>query len=140
MIDWDALERGGSMPSFTAAQKAAATALVAAMPDVKPGKVASLWPLAKQCPDISQLDFGDAVQQNVAIKSLLASSKRLNRQKLLDHIAAGAQPVRVNPFTSEPMLTKTDEGLVIVDGHHRLAAMQLMGAKTVKLWTVPATS
>lgn len=136
MIDF---ERLAGKVTYTPAQKAAAAAAVNAMPETKPGKVDSLWPRAKQYPDISQLDFGDAIQQNATLASLLASTKNLNRQKLLDHIASGAAPIRSNPFTAEPMLTKTDEGLVIVDGHHRIAAMQLMGVKTAKFWTVPAS-
>jgi hypothetical protein len=141
VIDWDAIEhRDVPNPSkFTAAQKAKATAAANALPETKPGKVDPLWQKAKNLPDISQLDFGDAQLQNVALKSLLASTNKMNRQKLLDHIAAGGKPTRQNPFTTEPLLTKTDEGLAIVDGHHRLGAFMLLGVKTLKAWVVPAT-
>lgn len=130
MIDWDRITRASTDAAVKAAQ---------ALPEVKPGKVAAPWPMAKKLPDISQLDFGDAVQQTVSIKTLLASTKRLNKAKLVAHIKSGAQPIRKNPFTTEPLLTKTSEGLTIVDGHHRLAAMQLLGKDSVKLWVVPAT-
>ena len=131
MIDWPRIERASTDVAAKAAQ---------ALPEVKPGKVAAPWPMAKKLPDISQLDFGDAIQQTVSIKSLLASTKRLNKAKLVAHIKSGAAPVRTNPFTTPgPLLTKTSEGLTIVDGHHRLAAMQLLGKDSVKLWVVPAT-
>jgi hypothetical protein len=131
MIDWARIERGKNDAVAKAAQS---------LPEVKPGKVAPPWPTAKKFPDISQLDFGDATLQTVSIKTLLASTKTLNKAKLVAHIQSGAAPIRTNPFTTPgPLLTKTKQGLVIVDGHHRLAAMQMLGTDSVKLWVVPAT-
>ena len=93
-------------PTFTKAQVAAAVvkakALDAAGDD--PNKVTAFWPLADDMPDISQIDFGDAGQVVVVLADLLASTKRMNRKKLVWHVQHPGQAMRQNPFTTVPIL------------------------------------
>lgn len=146
MIDWPRLEAlAWTAPTFTAKQKKAAAAAVRGMdsPDDNPDHVAGLWPQADDLPDISQIDFGDAYQAVWTLSGLMAGNGHdwLNRQKLLDHINDPGDSLKnPNPFTAYPIVTKTKDGdVVIVDGHHRLGALLLLGAVTWQLWTVPAS-
>lgn len=145
-IDWQKLAAlSWTAPTFTAKQKAKAAAAVKAMksPDDDPTHVPLLWPDAKKYPDISQIDFGDAYQAVWNLQDLQAANGHdwLNRQKLLAHIADPGDSLKnPNPFTQYPIVTKTDAGVLIVDGHHRLGALMLLGAKTWQLWTVPAST
>ena len=145
MIVWERLAASGwKAPKFSDAQKKKAVAAVTAMEavDGNPEHVAQLWPESKDLPDISQIDFGDAYQAVWNLADLRSANGHdwLNRRKLLDHIAAPGDSLKnPNPFTQYPIITKTSSGLAIVDGHHRLGALMLLGAKTWQLWTVPAS-
>lgn len=127
-------------PSYTKAQiDAAVVAAKALDPDGDDdSKIAAFWDMADDMPDISQIDFGDAGQVVVVLKDLLASTKRLNRQKLIWHVQHPGQAMRANPFTTEPIVGAIDDGqFVIIDGHHRLAAQMLLGATKYPVWSVP---
>lgn len=145
-IDWLNL-RAWKAPKFTAEQMKAAQTAVKAMksPDKDPNHVPSLWKQGDGYPDISQIDFGDAYQAVWNLADLKAANGHdwLNRTKLLDHIShPGDSMLKPNPFTQYPIICKDGDGeLLIVDGHHRLGALMILGAKTWQLWTVPqATS
>lgn len=162
-IDWDSVLRGWmtlseirklerklrawTAPTFTQQQIKAAQKAVKAMksPDDDPNHVPSLWPPGDGYPDISQIDFGDATQQVLNLADLKAANGHdwLNRSKLLQHLAhPGDSMLKPNPFTQYPIICKDGDGeLLIIDGHHRLGALMLLGATTWLLWVVPqATS
>ncbi len=127
-------------PSYSKAQIATAVAAVKAL-DGDPDddtKVPAFWDMCDDMPDISQIDFGDAGQVNVVLKDLMASTKRLNRAKLLWHVQHPGQAMRTNPFTTEPIVGAINDGaFVVIDGHHRLAAQMLLGATQYPVWSVP---
>ena len=143
-IDWNRIEGRAPAPKkFTPAQIKAAVAAVNALPadGDDPNKVAAFWDCADDLPDISQIDFGDATRAQANLATILASTKRLNRTKLLWHVKHPGQAMRKNPFTTEPMVCTTDDGtVIIVDGHHRLGAQLMLGAKSFPVWNVPVTS
>lgn len=140
-IDWSAIERRvGKKPTYTKAQIAAAVTAIGALEadGDDPNKVAVLWKRSKKLPDISQIDFGDAVQADCNLSTVLASTKRLNRTKLVWHVKHPGQAMRANPFTTEPMTCLMPNGdVIVVDGHHRLAAQKLLGATSYPVWQVP---
>jgi hypothetical protein len=146
MIDWARVEgRAWAAPTFSDEQVAAGVAAAKALPavDDDPNHVALFWQIGDKYPDISEIDLGDAFQQITPLASLLAATDHawLNRQKLIAHVAARAAPVRLNPFTAEPLVCQKRKGdLLIVDGHHRLGALTLLGASKWQLWIVPTSA
>lgn len=140
-IDWDKVRgveiRGA--PTFSAAQIAATVKAVQAMPTTNkdPNKIPTLWPNPKDMPDISMVDFGDVVTATATLKSLLSSDKWLKRDRLIWHVQNPGKALHTNPFTTMPLCCTTDEGMTIVDGHHRLGALQLLGAKNTQVYNLP---
>lgn len=145
-IDWARIEgRAWTAPTFTDDQIAAAQAAVKALPSVDgdPNHIALPWKLGDKFPDISQLDFGDAMQQVLDPSTLLAATDHawLNRAKVIAHLATPGEPVRMNPFTCEPLLVRKRKGdVLIVDGHHRIAALMFLGVKKYQFWIVPTSA
>lgn len=146
-INWDRIARGAwKAPTFTSSQIKAAQKAVKAMPspDKDPNHIASLWPQGDGYPDISQIDFGDAVQAVWDLTDLRAANGHdwLNRSKVIARIAKpGDSMLTANPFTAFPIICQDDDGeLLIVDGHHRLAALMILGASQWQLWTIPVSS
>ena len=140
MIDWGKLQRG---QSFTPAQVKAAIAAVNAMP-ADGGYIEPLWPPADKMAKIDQIDFGDAKEIATDLGSLFASTKRMKVSKLVVHlrmcVKAPGSPIRVNPFTAAPMTVCDEDGTVtILDGHHRLGALKILGATSWPTWQVPLT-
>lgn len=148
-IDWELVEgRAWKPPTFTDDQIKAAQAAVTALPavDKNPDHIALVWDQADKFPNISDIDFGDAVQQVVTLGGLQAATDAthnwLNRQKVLNSIQNPGVSSNPNPFTNAgPIITTTKKGnQLIVDGHHRLAALMFLGATKYQVWNVPTAA
>lgn len=136
-IDWDRImgrEIRGA-PKFSQDQIDAAVAAVNAMPGGN--KIPTFWPKPKNMPDISDVDFGDVQTTTVPLKGLMASNNNLKRDRLLWHVKNPGKALHNNPFTAMPLVCTTDEGTTIIDGHHRIAALQLLGATKSQVYNLP---
>ena len=97
--------------------------------------VASPWPVVETqdgdypvSPDVWQ----KAELTLVNIKELYGTDTGLKRSNVADHIEAMGQAL--TPYRSYPLVYDDGEKSIIVDGHHRLFAMWLLGMDTAPVW------
>jgi hypothetical protein len=135
-INWWLLERGAPTPKdITKAVKQANK-----LPDAGDGgHVMAPWAKADAVPDTTKADWADAKAKQVKIKGLLATTMRLDRKNLIWHIEHPGQAKFQGTYNTHPQIVKTDEGRVIVDGHHRLAALMMLGVKKEQVWQLSQT-
>jgi len=144
-INWERLgneiARAKPVPpkKFSDEEIAAAVAAVNALPGRKknPDKVPTIWDRPKDMPTLADLDFRDVARPSVTIASLQASTKNLSRTRLLWHVQNPGQAKNPSVFTANPIVLDLGDSQVIVDGHHRLAALQLLGATKWPVWLIP---
>lgn len=104
-----------------------------------PDLIPAFWPIPDDVPTIRDLDFGHLTEATVTLDKLKASQNWLNLDRLLWHLQHPGVTAHPNPFTSMPIIMSTAGGpLMIVDGHHRLGALLLLGAEDVPVWMLPA--
>lgn len=138
-IDWDVVERAKA-PVFTDEQIKAAAAAVNALParGGDPNELDTLWKRPKKMPGIDKVDFRDIVKKPLKLADLMASNKTLARDRLLWHVQHPGQARNPSAFTTAPMVLNDKQGLVILDGHHRLASVQLLGRSSWTCWLLPS--
>lgn len=134
-IDWDAIYGVRAQTEYTDAQVKAATAAVNALPGGN--KIPTPWERANDLPDIDALDLEGTTVASVKIADLLASDKKIKRDKLLWHVQNPGKRRNPLPLMANPMVASTDEGNVIVDGHHFLFAQRLLGKTNANVFLVP---
>lgn len=103
-----------------------------------PNLVPAFWPVADPLPTIRDLDFGHVVDSNVALNHLKASQNWLRVDQLIWHLQNPGKAAHKNPYTSMPVVLVTAAGPTIVDGHHRLGALLLLGCNDVDVSMLPA--
>ena len=103
-------------------------------------QLATFWPQARKMPTITDVDFGDVKPDTVDLKNLLSSNRTVKRDRLLWHVQNPGQRLHANPFTTMPLVAATKAGTVIVDGHHSLGALWLLGATKAPVWSLPMTA
>lgn len=141
-IDWEFVaDQSRAAKTWSDDEIAAAVQTVNAMPPKKndPNKLAQIWAPAKPLPTVRDLDFRRAQTKTVALSRLQSTDKSLKRDKLLWHVQHPGQAVNPGPLTSHPIVLDDPKGPIIVDGHHRLAAMSVLGAKSCQCWLIPPT-
>ena len=137
-INWARLE---SRAKFSADEIAKAVEAAQALPSRKgkANKVGALWPMADPMPTLANLDFRQLTNGTVNLDTLQASDDSMKRDNLIWHIQNPGEAKNKNPFTTAPIVMNMDDGSqVIVDGHHRLSALKLLGASTAAATIVPA--
>jgi len=93
--------------------------------------VESPWPTTAQVvvdPDVWQ----KAKLTLVNVKDLISTDTVLDREKVADRIKAMGQSLK--PFRNYPLVYDDGEKQIIIDGHHRLFAMWLLGMDQVPVW------
>ena len=101
------------------------------IPDVEPGEIAVPWVITNR-PKLDDEEWRESVIKSVPIMTLLASQPRLTRERVEFFI--------LNPGAIEegrralPNVYHRGNEWVIVDGHHRLAALWLLGADHANVW------
>jgi hypothetical protein len=135
-INWASLESRAAPGKLSVAAAVKAVNALPGDPD-DPNKIPTLWPPPKQMPTISDVDFGDVTTQTVQIKDLLSSNTWVKRDRLLWHVKHPGKRLHDNNFTKLPLVGAVDEGTVIIDGHHTLAARMIAGEATVKVFNLP---
>ena len=121
----------------TAADIDTAVRKVKKLPDAgDAGHVMSPFRLAKQIPATTGADWRDAKQEMVKIRKLLGSTARLNRDNLIWHIRHPGQGRYRGHYNTHAQIVDDGEGLVIEDGHHRLAALLMLHVKRDTAWVL----
>jgi hypothetical protein len=68
----------------------------------------------------------------VPIKELYGTNTGLNRKNVADHIESMGQAL--TPYRGYPLVYNEGKRNIIIDGHHRLFAMWLLGMDTAPVW------
>ena len=104
-------------------------------PDQLANSVESPWPIADTVegnyivnPDVWQ----KAVLTLVNIKELWGTNTGLNRDNVADHIESMGQAL--TPYRGYPLVFNDGDKNIIIDGHHRLFAMWLLGMDQAPVW------
>lgn len=101
------------------------------IPMVDSEHIAVPWPITER-PRLDPEVWSDSVIQAVEIESLFASQALLTKSRVEFYVMnPGAIEVGRRAFAN---VYATDNRNVIVDGHHRLAALWLLGAEVANVW------
>ena len=94
--------------------------------------------MPKKMPTITDVDFRDMKTQSVDISTLFASNPYLKRDRMDWHCQNPGKPLNPSVFTTQPIILQTAKGNIILDGQHRLAALQLLGATKWPVFMLPS--
>jgi hypothetical protein len=104
-------------------------------PDQLAESVESPWPIVETVegnyivnPDV----WEKAVLTLVNIKELYGTNYGLNRKNVADHIESMGQAL--TPYRGYPLVYNDGDKNIIIDGHHRLFAMWLLGMDQAPVW------
>ena len=112
-----------------------ALAKLADIPDVKPGQIAVPWKSTTR-PKLDPEVWEESILKSVAIKDLTATQATLNRGRVKYFIN---NPGNVEDNRRAYANVYDSEGIEkIIDGHHRLAALWLLGADSANVWFLEA--
>jgi len=101
------------------------------IPMVDDEHIAVPWPITKR-PKLDPEVWADSSIQSVVIADLYATQKLLTKERVVFFIEnPGAIELGRRAFAN---VYDLGERLVIVDGHHRLAALWLLGADAANVW------
>jgi hypothetical protein len=68
------------------------------------------------------------------LADLTGTDPYLSRKNVRKHIEAMGQAI--TPYRSYAMVAEVESKLIIIDGHHRLMALWLLGQETAPVWKV----
>lgn len=95
------------------------------------GKIPVPWPIGKR-PKLQPEQWEDSEIATTIISELTATQKTLNVETVRAYVKTpGAIEENRRAFANVYAIS---EGLMIVDGHHRLAALWLLGADSANVW------
>lgn len=101
------------------------------------GHIQATMPIyGKALPAIPAGSWGKlAKQKTVKLGKLQATNAQLGRDNLIWHLQNPGKSRFRGPLNTHPQILKMMNGdRVVVDGHHRLAAEQLLGLKKDAVW------
>ena len=97
--------------------------------------VQAMFPIfGKALPSIADGDWDKAKQKVIKFSKLQATNAQLNRQNLIWHIQNPGKARMKKPHNTQPQVIKTDGAYAIVDGHHRLSALKMLGLDKAPVW------
>ncbi len=130
-------------PSTSALVKAGRNVIAEALqllddlPDSEPGLIAVPWPVSPR-PELDPTVWEESVIQDVKVADLVATQKLMNRDRVEFYVKnPGAIEENRRAYAN---VYATDSELLIVDGHHRLAALWLLGAGVANVWALKKIS
>ena len=104
---------------------------LADIPDAKPGYIAVPWEIETR-PKMDKTRWADSELKLVKIEKLYASQKYLKRANVEWHLNhPGETHEGQNAY---PNVLQVEDDYLIYDGHHRLAALWLMGVRKTNVW------
>ena len=100
------------------------------------GHVPAVFPIEnKAIPPVPNGSWDNAKQKTVKLKDLFATNQQLDRQNLVWHLSHPGMSRFKGPRNTHPQVVKRSNGnLDIVDGHHRLSALRMLGVKKETVW------
>jgi hypothetical protein len=93
--------------------------------------IESPWAFTKT-PIVSPDLWDKAEISLVQVKDLIGTNDALDRDNVEEHIKSMGQAL--TEYRSYPMVLQDEDDQIIIDGHHRLFAMWLLGMETVPVW------
>jgi len=103
------------------------------MVEVSPGKVAVPWEQQPR-PKIPTANWAESMLHGFHIQDLVATQPYLDKKTVVYHLNHLAKAAEADHAI--PNVVLSDGFKKIYDGHHRLAAMWLLGAEMVNCWTL----
>jgi hypothetical protein len=104
---------------------------LADIPDAKPGYIAVPWEIETR-PKMDKTRWADSELKLVKIEKLYASQKYLKRVNVEWHLNhPGETHEGQNAY---PNVLQVEDDYLLYDGHHRLAALWLMGVRKTNVW------
>ena len=104
-------------------------------PKVLAESVTSPWPIVETIDGNYPVDpdvWRKAQLTLVNVKELWGTNTGLSRSNVADHIESMGQAL--TPYRGYPLVFNDGEKNIIIDGHHRLFAMWLLGMDTAPAW------
>jgi len=95
--------------------------------------VQSPWAV-RPVPTIDPLSWDGAVLETIKITELFGTDPYLKKKKVQEHILKMGQAL--SPFRTYPLVYEINNEPLIVDGHHRLMALELLGLDKAPVWIV----
>jgi len=95
--------------------------------------VESPWQVVPM-PTVDPNLWDDATVEVHDLDELYATDQWLKRKKIAKHIEAMGQAI--TPFRSLPLIAIVNEQSIIIDGHHRLMAVWLLGQQSSAAYTI----
>ena len=98
--------------------------------------VAAQFPIyGKPIPDTPKGSWEKAKLKFIKFKKLEATNGQLDRANLIWHLQNPGKAKFRKTFSTHPQVMKTNGGdYIIVDGHHRLSALRMLGVKKDVVW------
>ena len=103
-----------------------------AIPMVDGEHIAVPWPITKR-PKIDSELWSDSDIKALRINALTASQSKLEKKQVADYIRSQGAPEEEGKRALANVYATSDRN-VIIDGHHRLAALWLLGAEVANTW------
>jgi hypothetical protein len=101
------------------------------MPMIDDEHIAVPWPVVKR-PKLDPEVWSDSDIESVTITDLYASQHKLRKKSVADYIRTQGAPEPGHRALANVYAIESRN--VIVDGHHRLAALWLLGADVANVW------
>jgi len=101
------------------------------IPMIDDKHIAVPWPIAAR-PKLDSEVWQDSEIKDVKIEDLTASQNKLKKKRVDEFIRTQGAPEEGH--RALPNVYAIDGRNVIVDGHHRLAALWLLGAEVANIW------
>ena len=132
-IDWPASLELRRPPDAAAIKKAVKAAQQ--LPSAgDPGHVAAPWKVSGDIPVIKDGAWKQATQDTVKLKKLTATTVRLKRDDLIWHIQNPGKSRFRGTYNTHIQVADTGDDQLIIDGHHRAAALLMLGVKKDMAW------
>jgi hypothetical protein len=97
------------------------------------GKIPTPWPIG-ELPTVDPKEWETSEIETVPIAGLTATQRTLNVERVREYVQNPGK-IDENRRAFANVYANSD-GLMIVDGHHRLAALWLLGADNANVWVL----
>jgi len=87
-------------------------------------------------PDTPEGVWDKAKTKTMNFDDLRATNAQLDRANLIWHVKHPGQSKMKAPHNTHPQIIKTNGDFLIVDGHHRLSALLLLGLTSEQCWVL----
>ena len=102
------------------------------------GHVEARFPIENQkLPAVPNGAWDKAKLKTVKLKKVYATNQQLDRKNLIWHLQHPGMSRFKGKFATHPQVLKLNSGdVAIVDGHHRLSALNMLGVNKDAMWVL----